>query len=230
MSGLLIERIDEKRKSLFFQVTTKGLNPSVTMKDTGVSWLGEVPAHWTATALKRIARLKSGDGITSDEIDEEGPFPVFGGNGVRGFSKTYTHDGDFALIGRQGALCGNVNYAHGKFWASEHAVVANPVRKIALIWFGELLRAMNLNQYSVAAAQPGLSVESIGNLFCPLPPLDEQCEIADYLALQAERFDLLIEKARKAILLFRERRSALITAAVTGQIEISTNIANETAA
>ncbi|MFY4658094.1 restriction endonuclease subunit S [Escherichia coli] len=73
-------------------------------------------------------------------------------------------------MGRQGALCGNINYAIGKFWASEHAVVVTPNERAVTIWLGELLRIMNLNQYSVSAAQPGLAVERITDLYIPIPP------------------------------------------------------------
>ena len=130
-------------------------------KDSGVEWLGQVPAHWKTCAIKRIVRMQSGESITAESIEEAGDFPVFGGNGLRGYTSAFTHDGDFALIGRQGALCGNTNYASGRFWASEHAVVATPVEPVATRWLGEMLRAMNLNQYSVSAAQPGLSVELV---------------------------------------------------------------------
>ena len=91
---------------------------------------GEVPAHWTVTSLKRILSLRSGEGITAERINDENGYPVFGGNGVRGFTSAYTHDGSFVLIGRQGGLCGDINYARGKFWASEYALVATPRRRL----------------------------------------------------------------------------------------------------
>jgi type I restriction enzyme S subunit len=113
-------------------------------KPSGVEWLGEVPEHWEILAIKRLASLQSGTGITSDSILDDGPYPVFGGNGVRGFSESFTHEGNYPIIGRQGALCGNINYASGRFWASEHAVVASPANQCEFRWLGEMLRAMNL--------------------------------------------------------------------------------------
>lgn len=77
--------------------------------------VGEVPEHWKVMKLKRIASLRSGHSINSTDIDINGPYPVFGGNGIRGYSSEYTHEGDFVLIGRQGALCGCINYASGRF-------------------------------------------------------------------------------------------------------------------
>lgn len=143
-------------------------------KDSGVEWLGEVPGHWSVCVLRRIVGMQSGESITGETIAEAGDFPVFGGNGLRGYTTDFTHEGRYVLIGRQGALCGNINYASGKFWASEHAVVVNPLKQIETRWLGEMLRAINLNQYSVAAAQPGLSVDLVGRIGICVPPLPEQ--------------------------------------------------------
>ena len=153
------------------------------------NWPEKVPAHWEIKKLSHLVVLKSGESITSEQIKADGPYPVYGGNGNRGFSDRYTHDGEYVLIGRQGALCGNINYATGKFWASEHAVVVKPLQSFPTRWMGELLRAMNLNQYSISAAQPGLSVGTISALRIPVPPPDEQRVIADFLDRETARID-----------------------------------------
>jgi type I restriction enzyme S subunit len=216
----LIELLKEKRQAVISHAVTKGLDPTVPMKDSGVEWLGEVPEHWEVKPLKYVVLMKSGDQITTDDINESGEYPVFGGNGLRGYTPIYTHDGWFPLIGRQGALCGNVNYAMGKFWASEHAVVVTPQTDCNILWLGELLRTMNLGQYSITAAQPGLSVDVIGNLRIPFPKITEQTTIAAFLDRETARIDALIAEAEKGIVLLKERRSALISAAVTGKIDI----------
>jgi len=184
-------------------------------KDSGVQWLGQVPEHWEVKRLSYLALLKSGESITSEQIAEGGDYPVYGGNGLRGNYLAYTHEGSFVLIGRQGALCGNINYATGRFWASEHAVVVNPLEAIATRWLGELLYSMNLNQYSVSAAQPGLSVSQIGSLKIPVPPLPEQTAIADFLDWETGRIDTLVAKKRRLIALLGEKRTALISRTVT---------------
>ena len=165
--------------------------------------------------LKFVAMLRSGEGITSDQMDDAYPFPVFGGNGLRGNALAYTHDGHYVLIGRQGHLCGNINYANGRFWASEHAVVVTPTKPVSVTWLGELLRSMNLNQYSIAAAQPGLAVDRIRELPIPVPPLDEQHAIAAFLDHKTAQIDALIDKKRRMIELLKEKRTALISHAVT---------------
>jgi type I restriction enzyme, S subunit len=191
------------------------LHPYPSYKNTDLSWLPKIPKHWEVMQLKRIASLKSGESITNENIEEVGQYPVYGGNGLRGYTKDYSHNGHFVLIGRQGALCGNVNYAHGKFWASEHAVVVSPIKPVDTIWLGELLRAMNLNQYSISAAQPGLAVDRIRQLNIPIPPLSEQQDIAAYLDRQTAKIDALITRKERLLELLAEKRAALISQAVT---------------
>lgn len=214
----LIELLQEQRQAIISEAVTKGLDKNVKMKDSGIEWIGEVPEHWEVKRIKHIAFLKSGEGITSELINDEGKYPVYGGNGLRGYTASFTHNGDYILIGRQGALCGNINYAHGKFWASEHAVVVLPVVTIETLWLGELLRIMNLNQYSISAAQPGLAVDKIKNLFLPFPPYQEQKVIADYIGQKISDIDFLIQQIKTQIISIFEYRKSLISEVVTGKI------------
>ncbi|MCL4708305.1 restriction endonuclease subunit S [bacterium] len=226
----LIEKLKEKRTALISRTVTRGLppeaaraarlDPNPKLKPSGIEWLGEVPEHWVVKKIRHLALLKSGENITSEELEDDGEFPVFGGNGIRGYSSRFSHEGHYVLIGRQGALCGNINYAKGKFWASEHAVVVSPLTEFATAWLGELLRAMNLNQYSISAAQPGLSIEMINRLNIPVPPLSEQRAIADYLDRETAKIDQMAAKVEEAIARLQEYRTALITAAVTGKIDV----------
>ena len=140
--------------------------------------LGMIPKEWEAASLGQICQMKSGDGITSESISEVGEYPVYGGNGLRGYSSQYTHDGYYVLIGRQGALCGNITKASGKFYASEHAVVVTLFEQIDTDWLAEKLEMMTLNRYSEASAQPGLSVAKILRLQITKPPHDEQKSIS----------------------------------------------------
>ena len=119
----LIELLKEKRQAVINEAVTKGLNPNAKMKDSGIEWLGEMPEHWKVIKLKHVVDMKSGNFISAEMIEDEGLYPVYGGNGLRGYHSEYTLEGFFPLIGRQGALCGNINYAEGKFWPTEHAVV-----------------------------------------------------------------------------------------------------------
>ena len=216
----LIELLKEKRQAVISHAVTKGLNPDVPMKDSGVEWLGQVPEHWSVVKLSYVLSLKSGDGITSNEIEPEGTYPVYGGNGLRGYCEQFNCNGTYALIGRQGALCGNVNVADGKFFASEHAVVVYPRIQFDVRFLSEFLRFMDLGQYSVSAAQPGISVERINMLSIAVPPIEEQSLIGQRISQVELQIERLVVKAEAGVLLLKERRTALISAAVTGKIDL----------
>lgn len=142
----------------------------------------EVPSSWVWTTLGDIFTLQAGKNITSKDIhtekSEEHKYSCFGGNGVRGYVSISNKTGEYPIIGRQGALCGNVNLACGSFYATEHAVVVERYCDTDLMWAFYTLIALNLNQYATATAQPGLAVNVINNVAIPLPPLYEQQRIS----------------------------------------------------
>ena len=216
----LVKLLEEQKQALIHQIVTRGLDPNVRLKPSGVEWLGTVPEHWAVRRVKTLCSMRSGESITAESIETTGEYPVYGGNGLRGYASSYTHDGAFALIGRQGALCGNVHVARGKFWASEHAVVATLDRGHVLDWFGAILRVMNLNQYSIAAAQPGLSVERVLNLRVSVPPMQEQEGIANHIERDTADVDTAIDRARRQIDLLQEYRTRLIADVVTGKLDV----------
>lgn len=218
--GKMVEDLKAYRSSLITETVTKGLDKEVEMKDSGVEWIGKMPKDWKLLKLKRIVNLKSGTTLTSDRILDEGKYQVFGGNGPRGYIDDYTNEGNFVLIGRQGALCGNINYANGKFWATEHAIICYPLKDIDTIWLGETLRAMNLNQYSISAAQPGLAVERINELLIPTPSISEQKEISSYLKLRIIQIESAISEQEHQLSDLKSYKSSLITEAVTGKIDL----------
>ena len=216
----LIKLLEEQKRAIIHRAVTRGLDPNVRLKPSSVEWLGDVPEHWEVRRLKTLCGLRSGDGITGMSIESVGDYPVYGGNGVRGYTSNYTHDGAFALIGRQGALCGNVHIARGRFWASEHAVVASLRPGHVLDWFGAILLVMNLNQYSIAAAQPGLAVERVLNLSLPVPPVAEQAVIAEQIEHETADIAAAVDRARREIFLLREYRTRLIADVVTGKLDV----------
>lgn len=159
------------------------------MKKSHIDWCPVIPDHWEEKRIKDIAFLQSGNSITAMDIAEEGKYPVYGGNGLRGYTNNYTNDGDYVLIGRQGALCGNINYAYGKFYATEHAVVVYTKNEEITYWLGETLKAANLYRLSMTAAQPGLAVSALNIQFIPYPPRKERIRIANYLAEKCTEID-----------------------------------------
>lgn len=142
--------------------------------------------------LGELLELKSGKFKPAADIasapDESNQYPCFGGNGIRGHVAAWSHEGDRVLIGRQGALSGNVRRATGRFYATEHAVVATPRESVNTSWLFHALTAMDLNQYVSKGAQPGLAVSNLKNLFIAVPALEEQAVIGETL----DKFDALV--------------------------------------
>ena len=223
----LIGLLTEQRQAVIHRAVTRGLDPNVPLRDSGVEWLGDVPAHWEVWRLKTLCNMKSGDGITTESIEPSGEYPVYGGNGLRGYTSAYTHDGAFVLIGRQGALCGNVHIARSKFWASEHAVVATLAVPHVVEWFAATLDVMNLNQYSISAAQPGLAVERVLNLSLPVPPNHEQIRIAHCIDKATAGIDTAIDNAQRHIDLLHEYRTRLIADLVTGRVDVRGTVGDQ---
>lgn len=174
--------------------------------------LGIIPQEWEVRRLGEICTLfKSGEGITSKDISANGKYPVYGGNGLRGYSAKYTHDGTYVLIGRQGALCGNINYVEGKCYISEHAIAVQTNED--LLWLKYKLVFWNLNRYSESSAQPGLSVAKLIRYKLTVPPLAEQKKIAEVLGV----WDKAIEKQSQLIEQLTLRKRGLMQQLLTAK-------------
>ena len=141
----------------------------------------KIPATWTWARLKHIFNMQAGNNISSYEIsetkDNRNIYKCYGGNGIRGYVDKYNNTGNHPIIGRQGALCGNIKLAQGNFYATEHAVVVTVFSNTDFNWAAIFLEALNLNQYATATAQPGLAVSKISNVLIPVPPAGEQQQI-----------------------------------------------------
>ena len=162
------------------------------MKQTEI---GLIPDDWEVKRLGEVAFLKSGKTIDFSTT-KEGIYPCYGGNGIRTYIPFYSYDGAFPIIGRQGELCGNVQYANGKFYATEHAVVCTPNSNVDSKWLYYQLINADINKYKTGNAQPGISVDKINNEVCiPLPPFPEQQRIAKALS----DVDALITTTEKLI-------------------------------
>ncbi|MBQ3766516.1 MAG: restriction endonuclease subunit S, partial [Bacteroidales bacterium] len=156
----------------------------------------EIPQGWVWARIFHVFSLQAGKNIKASEISveqtETHPYPCFGGNGLRGYVGYFNNEGEKPLIGRQGALCGNLNMSYGHFFATEHAVVVDCFASVKVRWAYYTLMALNLNQYATATAQPGLAVSNIIKVFIPVPPIEEQCRIIntiDKLTPEIEAFN-----------------------------------------
>jgi type I restriction enzyme S subunit len=179
---------------------------------TGKTRLPGFSGEWKIKPLEELCSLKSGEGITAERIDNHSVFPCYGGNGLRGYTTTYTHEGNYALIGRQGALCGNVISVSGQFFASEHALVVTPSHNTNIVWLTFVLGRMNLNQYSESSAQPGLSATKllILDVNCP-PTKEEQSTIDQILSDMYNEIDALEKRLEKTRMLKQGMMQELLT-------------------
>jgi type I restriction enzyme S subunit len=124
-------------------------------------------------------------------------------------------------VGRVGALCGNVHIVNPPAWITDNALVLDPDHAVFDLQFLSLvLRSRNLNDIASKTAQPLITGTQVSDQRIPAPPLKEQQDIAAFLTLETSRFDTLTTEAQRAIDLLQERRTALISAAVTGQIDV----------
>ena len=181
-----------------------------------------MPESWCWATIGELFQLQAGKFIEAPQIstckDATHIYHCYGGNGLRGYVESYNRDGLFPIIGRQGALCGNINIAEGKFYATEHAVVVETFANIDIQLFVYFLIQLNLNQYATATAQPGLAVKTINEVPIPLPPINEQHRIS--MAIE-KSLDTLSEidqskhAIRKSIL---QLKSRILDLAISGKL------------
>jgi len=229
-----IELLKEKRQALITHAVTKGLDPNVKMKDSGVEWIGEVPEHWEVTRIKWLTKLRidrrndSPEGYhyiglediepetgklkptenNSRQSEESNVAVFFCGDVLYGKLRPYLKK---AIISEQEGIC------------STEFLIIRPV-SVSPRWLQHWLLTSEVTQQIEAgcfgAKMPRTDWEHVSSIFMPIPDSTEQATIISALDQQTARIDLIIEKTQRSIDLLRERRSALITAAVTGKIDI----------
>ena len=223
-ASVLLERIKAEKERLIKEGKIKRGKKSVKTSDTphyeNVPF--EVPSNWTWTTLGEIFTLQAGKNITAKDIsakqDTAHCYPCYGGNGLRGYVGSYNKEGHFPLIGRQGALCGNVNEANGKFYATEHAVVVDTYCKTNIPWVINTLLYLNLNQYATSTAQPGLSVSTINEVMIPVPPLKEQQRISQSIENWFALIDQIGHSKAELQITIKQAKSKILDLAIHGKL------------
>lgn len=249
----LIELLKEKRQAVISHAVTKGLNPDVPMKYSGVEWLGEVPAHWELVPLKYLCNFSGGGTPTKDNLSywQGGTVPWVSPKDMKSFwisetqdyvtpkavsesSTNYVEEGSLLMVVRSGILQRNIPVAI-------NIVKVTMNQDMKALRFNERMKAHyaayfingNVNSLLLEWTKEGATVESIeheylANGLIPVPPIDEQHWIIKSISDQMIRFELLEEKALTGIRLLQERRTALISAAVTGKIDVRDWVAPDT--
>ncbi|WP_186052475.1 restriction endonuclease subunit S [Burkholderia gladioli] len=234
----LLTLLAEKRQVTISHAVTRGLDPDVPTKDSGVAWLGMVPAHWEVGAVKRF--FVSCDGrripLSAEERGRRiGDYPYYGASGVIDHVDEYIFDEDLVLVSEDGANLLNratpiAFVARGKYWVNNHAHILKPLDDNLVFW-AERIEAINLEPFVTGSAQPKLTIESLMNMVIAIPPTgEERAAIAEFILSAIDKLDALKGEAERSIDLLKERRSALIAAAVTGKIDVRNAVPQELAA
>ena len=238
----LIKLLKEKRQAVVSHAVTKGLNPAAPMKDSGVEWLGEVPKHWGIALLKYFWTVLDCKHITAEFIDDG--IPLASIKEVKSWivdlsdaKKTTEKYYELLIEGNRKPQFGDIIYSRNatvgeaalvpediKFAMGQDVCLLKKQTKFNSEYFLHQLNSsavkLQLESLLIGSTFKRINVEEIRNYWVASPPNEEQDEIADFLQSKSNRYDQLIKKAETAITLMQERRTALISAAVTGKIDV----------
>ena len=227
-----IELLQEQRTALINQAVTKGLDPNVKMKPSGVEWIGEIPRHWTISKVKHefesLDNLRIPLNSETRGSMELKVYDYYGASGIIDKVENYIFDEPLILIGEDGA---NLYLrstplafkATGKYWVNNHAHVLKP-KYGNIDYLTNMLESLDYTHYITGAAQPKLTSEHLMNITVIVPPTCEQTQIANFLDRKTKQIDDLIAIEQRKIELLKEYRQSLISEAVTGKIDVRNEI------
>lgn len=243
----LLALVAEKRQATISHAVTCGLNPDAPMKDSGVAWLGKLPAHWDVLKGSRIGELFGSEPIPDDDVREEGqlPFLKVGSLSLRGFEVEswdwYVDEAvaarcsprrGFIVFPKRGAaiFTNKVNIVNCDALIDPNLMGWQIGRRALVTFIAYVLKTRKLQELADVSTVPQINNKHIGPEKFPVPPLSEQSMIVDFLDAETAKLDNLRAEAERAIDLLKERRSALIAAAVTGKIDVRNVVPQELAA
>ena len=224
-----IALLQELKQSVITHAVTKGLNPNVEMKDSGVEWIGEVPKHWEIKKLKwlfwNLDKLR--EPISAEKRERENPqYDYYGASGIIDKIDFYNVEDKVLLIGEDGANLVFRNLpliykAEGKFWVNNHAHILKPRNHVDYEYMYYTLEAGDYSTFITGSAQPKLSQSNLEMQVLPVPPYEEQLEIGKQLDKTCASIDSSISKAQHQVELLQEYKQSLITEVVTGKRKVS---------
>lgn len=248
----LIELLKEKRQAVISHAVTKGLNPDVPMKDSGVEWLGEVPDHWGVMPLKYVcALIKDGTHLPPPRVDNG--IPLLSVRNIVGGEFQFRDDDSQISHKDYKSLCSSfvpkkddvllaiVGATLGKVALVPEMDLFHIQRSLGVFRTNKLIHPQHLSyifeskdfqnllwENAGFSAQPGIYLGALSNFCVPVPPVTEQLKISEFITATVKKLDLLISQASQLIALIQERRTALISAAVTGKIDVRDWVAPDT--
>ena len=213
-----IALLKEHKQILIQNAVTRGLNPDVPLKDSGVEWIGQVPEHWEVKKIKTFAKINNGLDYKA-VIAEEG-YPVYGSGGQFAYANTYLYDGEAVLLGRKGTIDKPL-YINDKFWTVDTMFYCVCNNKVSTKFFYYCCCSIiPFQYYSTSTALPSMTQSDILNHKVTFPSLEEQYQIADYLDTQTAKIDQAIALKTAHIEKLKEYKSVLINDVVTGKVRV----------
>ena len=220
-ASVLLERIRAEKERLISEGKIKRSRKTLNTTDTH-HYEQDVPNGWCISTIGNVFTLQAGKNITANHIssskNNKTAYPCFGGNGLRGYVNDFNRQGNYPIIGRQGALCGNINLAQGNFYATEHAVTVERYCNVDLMWVFYALIYLNLNQYATATAQPGLSVNVINEIPIAVPPLNEQLRISKQITTWFSIIDAIEQSKEDLQTAIKQAKSKILDLAIHGKL------------
>ena len=216
----MLEDLKAYRSAIVSEAVTKGLDKNVEMKDSGIDKFPMIRFNWNTSKLKYIASIRSGSALPTNNIKEDALYEVYGGNGCMGKADEYNTESPAIIIGRVGALCGNVHLIKEKKWVTDNALILNIKRDVTYEYLYYYLTVYDLNTLNSSNAQPLITGTKVLDVVTPMPSLNEQIMIANYLDDKTSMIDETIDQISIQIVELKSYKSSLITEAVTGKIDL----------
>jgi len=214
----LIKLLEEQKQAIIHRAVTRGLDPSVRLKPSGVEWLGDVPEHWEVGRLSQFFALQRGFDITKDQ-QRPGSIPVVSSGGVSSFHDTATAKGPGVLVGRKGTA-GSVHYIDADYWAHDTSLWVYDFKGNSPRFVYHLLRTLDLKRFDTGSANPTLNRNLIHPERVAFPPQSEQPRITLHLDRDLSRLDDVSGATQREVDLLREYRIRLVADVVTGKLDV----------
>lgn len=216
----MLEDLKNYRSAIISEAVTKGLDRNVEIRDSGIDKFPMIRSNWNTSKLKYIASIRSGSALPINNIKKDALYEVYGGNGCMGRADEYNTESPAIIIGRVGALCGNVHLIKTKKWVTDNALILNIKRDVTYEYLYYYLTAYDLNTLNSSNAQPLITGTKVLDVVTPMPSLNEQIMIANYLDDKTSMIDETIDQITVQIVELKSYKSTLITEAVTGKIDL----------
>lgn len=214
----LIKLLEEQKQGILLRAVTRGLDPSVRLKPSGVEWLGDVPEHWAVKRLKWVTRLQRGYDLPADKRTR-GSVPVVSSGGVIDTHSEARAQGPGVVMGRYGSTDA-VFFMETDFWPHNTALFVTSFQGNDERWCYYLLRTISKADHSAKSAVPGVDRKDLFDIKVVVPPLKEQVAVARWIDDALAGLERTLEEEKRAIELIREYHTRLIADVVTGKLDV----------